>query len=230
MSQHVDREALIGAHLDFARRLARERQGRGVPLQDLEQEAMVGLCVAADRYRPSLGDFAPFAAHWVKKYLAAALDAAVLVKLPVRLERAVRKAHRARAALVAAGDRSPTTEAVAEAAGLDVELCGEALRCAPSETPVERYGILDPIEGSGDELADQLWDVVSLCDQLERAVLVRHFGLDGQEQRTDAAIARELGVTRKRVAELLLHGLAVVAREFRARGWTPRTWAAAVCA
>ncbi len=229
MSQHVDREALIGAHMTLARRMARERQGRGVSLQDLEQEALVGLCVAADRFDPSKGcTFAAHAAHWIKKYVLAALDAAVLVKLPVRLERAVRKAHRAREALVAAGEGAPTMGAIAEAAGLDVETCGEALRIAPSSTPVDCYGILDPIEGPMDDLAEVLWDCVSLCDQLERAVLISHFGLEGREPETVPEIARELGLPRRRVAELLAAGLAVVGREFKARGWTPRSWAAAV--
>lgn len=229
MDQHVDREALIGAHLDLARKMARERQGRGVALEDLEQEAVVGLCVAVDRYRPTLGpSFATYAAHWIRKYVDAALAAAVVVKLPVRLERAVRKAHRARRALVAAGDRCPSTEAIAAAAGLGVALCGEALRCAPAETPVDRYGILDPMEGDSDARADELWDCVSLCDALERAVLIAAYGLDGREPETVATIARELGQTRRRVAELLASGLATVGREFRARGWTPTSWAAAV--
>lgn len=228
MDQPVDRDALIAAHLDFARKLARERQGRGVSLRDLEQEAVVGLCIAADRYRPSLGHFAQYAAHWVHKYVTAALDAAVVVKLPVRLERAVRKAHRARRSLVAAGDRSPTTEAIAEAAGLDVELCGEALRCTPAETPVERFGILDAMEDEADALADELWDAVSLCDALERSVLIAAYGLDGREPESVPTIARALGLTRRRVAELLASGLATVGREFRARGWSPRAWAAAV--
>lgn len=230
MSHRHERESLISEHLDFARRIARERAGRGVPLADLEQEAVVGLCVAVDRFDAAKGEsFATHAAWWIKKYVNAALDAAVVVKLPVRLERAVRKAHRARETLIAGGDPSPTTAAVAEASGLDVALCAEALRVTPCRTPVDQFGILDPMERS-DDLADVLWDCVSLCDQLERAVLIAHFGLDGVRPRTGQAIARELGLTKRRVADLLAHGLFVVGREFRARGWTPRTWATAVSA
>ena len=47
---------------------------RGLPLEDLQQEAFWGLCMAAQRYVPRQGvQFQTYAYYWVKKYILQAL-------------------------------------------------------------------------------------------------------------------------------------------------------------
>jgi RNA polymerase sigma-B factor len=50
------RETIIVRYLPLARRLAREYEGRGEPMDDLCQAASVGLIRAVDRYSPDRGD------------------------------------------------------------------------------------------------------------------------------------------------------------------------------
>lgn len=53
---------------------------RGVPVEDLQQDACVGLCIAAQSYDPSKGaDFRTYAFGWCRKYILQALkDEALL--------------------------------------------------------------------------------------------------------------------------------------------------------
>jgi len=56
------RETIIVRYLPLARRLARDYEGRGEPIEDLCQAACVGLIRAVDRYSPDRGDaFAAYA-------------------------------------------------------------------------------------------------------------------------------------------------------------------------
>ncbi len=56
------RARLITAHLPLAQHIARRYAGRGQPVEDLEQVAVVGLIGAVDRFDPRLGhDFLAFA-------------------------------------------------------------------------------------------------------------------------------------------------------------------------
>jgi RNA polymerase sigma factor (sigma-70 family) len=58
-----ERERLISKHLSRARALASRFRGRGVELEDLHQEAALGLCVAADRFDPEANPGVPFWAY-----------------------------------------------------------------------------------------------------------------------------------------------------------------------
>jgi len=46
----------------------------GLPLEDLIQEGMVGLCRARDKYKSSKGKFSTYASTWIKATIRAALN------------------------------------------------------------------------------------------------------------------------------------------------------------
>ncbi|MDD4223971.1 MAG: sigma-70 family RNA polymerase sigma factor [Candidatus Cloacimonetes bacterium] len=71
---NLERDRLIENHLRLAYKYAQKYQNRGLPLEDLRQEALLGLLEAARRFEPERGwNFSTYACPWIKKRLLAAL-------------------------------------------------------------------------------------------------------------------------------------------------------------
>jgi len=70
----TDADALLRDYGNLARGIARRYRGRGLPLEDLHQEALLGLLQAAKSYRDRGASFATYAVYWIKKRILAALE------------------------------------------------------------------------------------------------------------------------------------------------------------
>ena len=71
----ISQDRLIAGHLSLAYGMANRYRRRGLPLEDLRQEALLGLLQAARRYRPEQGArFSTYAVYWIKKQILAALE------------------------------------------------------------------------------------------------------------------------------------------------------------
>ena len=69
-----ERDSLVNRHIGLACKFALDCQNRGLPLEDLRQEALLGLLEAAQRFEPERGwNFSTYACHWIKKRLRSAL-------------------------------------------------------------------------------------------------------------------------------------------------------------
>lgn len=65
---------LVEANLKFALKIAHTYKNKGLPLEDLVQEANLGLIKAAEKFDPNKGvKFISFAVHYIRKYIKAAL-------------------------------------------------------------------------------------------------------------------------------------------------------------
>lgn len=63
-------DVLVMANLRLALKLASENKQFGVPLEDLMNEGVLGLCEAARKYDPAFGvKFSGYAAFWVRAYI-----------------------------------------------------------------------------------------------------------------------------------------------------------------
>ncbi len=65
-------------------------------------------------------------------------------------------------------------------------------------------------------------------DTDDRELLTRHFGLDGEDPESYAAIGRSLGITGDTVRGRTNSALRRVRDDFRSKGWTLDTWALAI--
>ena len=63
----TDADTLLRDYGNLARGIARRYRGRGLPLEDLHQEALLGLLQAAKSYRDRGASFATYAVYWIKK-------------------------------------------------------------------------------------------------------------------------------------------------------------------
>lgn len=68
-------DTLLKEHAALIGGIAKRYAGRGLPLEDLRQEAMLGIIDAASHFDPSQGtQFSTYATYWIKKRILAALE------------------------------------------------------------------------------------------------------------------------------------------------------------
>jgi DNA-directed RNA polymerase specialized sigma subunit len=222
-----DRDLRIRLHLALARRMAKERAGRGVPIEDLEGEAMLALCVAAEDFDPSAHPnvtFAGFASARIRAALKAATERSDAVGLPRSLKRAAIRCRAAADALFALGEGRPSTERIAEAAGLGLAETIEALGVLESGTPIELFAAMDAVDPDQARRLELVEEVLDRCSELGRQVLT----LVGADGLTIPQAARKLVKPIRAVQEAHDEAALCVAEAFRRRGLSPATWAAAI--
>ncbi|MDZ4121199.1 MAG: sigma-70 family RNA polymerase sigma factor [Candidatus Cloacimonadaceae bacterium] len=70
-----DPEKLIATYQKLAYSFAYSYRNHGVPIEDLQQESLIGLLEAARRFDPSMNaKFSTYAVYWIKKYVLAAIS------------------------------------------------------------------------------------------------------------------------------------------------------------
>lgn len=70
-----NQDELIEDYTKLAYGVCKTYQNYGMPLEDLRQEALIGLLMAYERFDPSKGtQFSTYAVYWIKKQILQALD------------------------------------------------------------------------------------------------------------------------------------------------------------
>jgi RNA polymerase sigma-B factor len=210
------RTALIERFMPLARSLARRYQRSGEPLEDLVQVASVALVKAIDRYDPARGyAFSSFAvptiAGELKRYFR---DHSWTVRPPRDLQEITLRVETALTRLTQQLDRSPTTQELATAAGLNDEQVLEALQArrgrsaislqTPQGDASDAMTLGDTI-GSEDpdiERAEQraaLDDLLKTVSSRAREMVRLRF----EEDMTQAEIGAIFGVSQMQVSRIL---------------------------
>jgi RNA polymerase sigma-B factor len=211
------REALVVRHRPLAEYLARRFQGRGEPVDDLIQVAMIGLLKAIDRFDADRGvKFATYATATIVGELKRHFrDRGWSVRVPRRLQEMGLQVSKVVGELSQVHGRSPTVREIAERTGLTDEEVIEAIDVASAYVPAS----LDAAPGEDDaprefgveeeafELLEGWTSVAPAIRELparERRILYLRFfrGL------TQTQIAEELGISQMHVSRLLARTLA----------------------
>lgn len=211
------RDRLIEEHLSFARRLAYRYARRGEAVEDLEQVASLALVKAVDRFDPERGvKFTTFAASTVigelKRHFR---DRGWAVQVPRRVQETYLELTQTLSRLAQEQGRSPTIAELAEAMDMDAEAVVEAMEVG--RTAYQGVSLDEPVSdgdtetsraeliGSDDPdltFAAERTSLRSLLARLpvrERRILYLRFF----EERTQAEIAEEVGVSQMHVSRLL---------------------------
>lgn len=206
---------LIETNMPVAKTLARRYAGRGIPIDDLEQVAYLGLVAATQRFDDSQGgDLLAYAIPTIKGELRKTFrDSGWMVRPPRRLQELQARVWAAESELIHELQRAPRPAEIAERIGAEIDEVNEALSIdgcfAPSslDVPVgdgeattyaDRQGAPDP----GFETCEartMLGPVVRhLPDRDRRIIEMRYF-----RNWTQQEIAEEIGVTQTQVSRLL---------------------------
>jgi len=222
---------MIESNLRLVFSLARSYRGRGVPLADLVQDGTIGLIRAVERFDPRREvRFSTYAAWWIRRSLRDAVAAGQIIRIPPRANRQLAALRRAEDELARARTESASITAVAERAGLSVEsvrsLRGTARATASLDDPVGDEGTplgelvaddraADPSEVAiAGEESRMVFKMLELLPRRHREVVVRRYGLAGQEPQGHEQIGALLGVGAERSRQLereALHRLRTIA-------------------
>lgn len=222
------RTQAIEAWLFLARSLAYRYAGRGEPLSDLTQTAVVGLIKAVDRFDPARsGPFPAFAVPTIvgeiKRYFR---DQAWAIRVPRRLQELRLAIAESTDALTQRLGRSPTPAELAQDLCLDEDEVRDGLRAARAYTTASLDAPADESE-PGATLGDLLGQddpalalaelrltvapaVAALPARERRILILRFFGNLSQDQ-----IARRIGISQMHVSRLLARTLAALRRQLR---------------
>ena len=213
------RARIVAQHMWLARRIARHYAGRGEPLEDLEQAALVGLVKAINGYDPLRGhDFLAYARPMmngeVKRHFR---DLTWAVRVPRKVQEGRAELSQAVAALSQRLHRPPTAEELAAELRLSANGLADLLGAATAYSALslnapdgaDERALADTL-GAPDDALDAVDDRESLHPLLNalpprelRLLLLRFFG-----NQTQAEIAAELGVSQMQVSRLMAATLA----------------------
>ena len=206
-------DELITINLAVAHDVARRYHGRGIPADDLDQVAGMGLVKAVRGYDPDKAtDFLGYAVPTIRGELRRHFrDQGWTVRPPRSIQELQPRVTRARGDLWQRLGRDPHTEEIAEELDVDVEAVLEAMGAEGSFAPSS----LDATPDDGMAVADRLGSaepgytrvdarvalrpLLRSLSERERRILALRFC----EGRTQAEIGKEIGVTQMQVSRLL---------------------------
>jgi RNA polymerase primary sigma factor len=230
------KERLINSNLRLVIKFARRYQGHGLALQDLVQEAMLGLIRAAEKFDWRRGyKFSTYAVLWIKQAIQRGLDnTGRPVRIPAHVAQRERTVHRVEAELSARLNREPTEEEIAIQAKVPVD----EVRAIRDLTRVTNS--LDAPVGEGETTLGELRSesTASVEDEIverqqekavdtalatlpadERRVIQLRFGTGGRPETSLREVARELGVSQERARQLEAKALRRLAADDSLASW-----------
>jgi RNA polymerase sigma-B factor len=210
------RNELIEAHRWIAVRCARRFEGRGEPLDDLEQVAQLGVLKAVERFDPDRGTaFSSFAMPTVTGELRRHFrDTTWSVNVPRRMKELHVALSGATETLLHELGRQPSVNELADHLHVTVDDVLDALE-AGSAYRAGRLAREDD-EGSDVEVAAARDDDAALVDAADRIAVRRLLGALKQRERTIVYLRFFGGLTQEEIAERVGMSQVHVSRLLRA--------------
>ncbi|MGC8666739.1 MAG: sigma-70 family RNA polymerase sigma factor [Chthonomonadales bacterium] len=229
-------EELVNANVRLVAAVARRYVGRGLPLEDLIQEGLIGLMRAVEKYNYRKGyRFSTYATHWIRQAISRALaNQGRSIRLPAHVVDTLSRVSRVREDLFHRLGRPPTRAELAEAAGISEKKLMQLFRSAAQplslETPVgpEGSGRLGDFLPAGEEsspsdrafrymVREELEHALNTLTPREKEVIILRYGLGGDEPQTLEETGRRLRITRERARQIEVKAMEKLRRPHTAK-------------
>ncbi|MBU2733878.1 sigma-70 family RNA polymerase sigma factor [Acidithiobacillus ferridurans] len=216
------RNRLVECNLRLVVRIARRYQRQHtLPLLDLIEEGNLGLIRAAELFDPARGfRFSTYAAWWIREGIdRGIMNQSRVVRLPIHIIKNLSAVLRSSRQIAQTMQDEPRVEEVAHVMGKSVAHVKDCLQQdrrvvsldAPSRweggpslaqtlVDADQAGLETSLEEQ--DVQRQIQRALLRLDMRHRTVLIRRFGMDGEEGETLSAISKELGVSHERVRQL----------------------------
>lgn len=214
-------ERLVESHMRLVVAIAANFLGRGISLQDLVQDGVVGLHDALDKFEPDKGRFKTYAAWWVRMRISESLaHLSRTVRLPAPVQAKLRALKKLQDEFARRGVM-PTSEALASALGVDVQKLSQlemaALGTTSFDSPVisddddvvtlvdlmADDNVPDPAEAIDREaIIAALRQALDTLEEREKDIVLKRFGFVGDGEQTLEQLSVTYGVSRERIRQI----------------------------
>jgi len=221
------RDQLVTANLRLAMSVAYAYRYRGLSLEDLIQEANLGLMRAAEKFDFRRGfKFSTYATNWIRQSVTRSVaDTLRLIRIPVHMVEKINAVDRARRELEYGRAHAVTTDEIAGRLSMSPEAVHRIVKYEREVLSLEECGqdghpgtpdslcIVDPEAdpycfASRLSLGRLIERMLADCKDQERDVLMLRFGLDGLDGMTLEEVGEKRGVTRERIRQIEAKALA----------------------
>lgn len=233
------RKRMIESNLRLVVKISRRYLNRGLSLLDLIEEGNLGLIHAVEKFEPERGfRFSTYATWWIRQSIERAImNQTRTIRLPVHVVKEMNYCLRAARELSQKLDHEPAPEEIANLIEKPVDDVRRMLKLS------ERVDSIDAVRDASDrsrlemvadenspdpaqqvqrsDLFHKLDTLMSELSDKHQEVLSRRFGLRGYPRSTLEEVGAEIGLTRERVRQIQVEGLARLRRSLEDHGLNP---------
>jgi len=227
---------LVKSNLRFVVSVAKEYQGKGLPLIDLINEGNIGLMRAVHKFDETRGvKFISYAVWWIRQSILQALaEHSRIVRLPLNRVGSISKIIKQAEGLQNEKEREPRREEIAEQLELSTEDVSRTIRISK-----HHYSLDEPFrDDSSSSLKNLIGDKsvkspdwglmreslrrdieqsLQHLNQNERKVIQLYFGIGYEFPENLQEIGRRMGLTRERVRQIKENALRRLRHKARRR-------------
>ena len=223
---------LVEANIRFVISVAKQYQGKGLPLVDLIQEGILGLYQAAKLYDESKGfKFISFAVWWIRQSIMKAItDQCRTVRIPMNQVAYISKINKITDKFEQEYGRKPSFEEIEDITGLNSNKINLAMsstnRAISLDNPFkdEEIGsLLDVIPNENSEESDVniiqnhsltiINNILSKLSYRERDIIRMSFGIEMSPMQNEE-IANRFGISCERVRQIIKESLEKIKNEY----------------
>ena len=231
------KKAAVEANLRLVPLIARKYFHPAVSFDDLVQEGNIGLMRAVDKFDYRRGyRFSTYARWWIKQAIARAIYThGHAIRLPFDLIQKAGKAMRSSSQNPIITGDSMGKEEIAREAGLSARKLDDVLRTMTSRFISIDAPVLEGKAQVGDFIADpgglspedavmhesantELRDLIEGLDPREKIVLMKRFGIGGEEELSLRELSSEFGVSAERIRQVEKKAMEKIRRRLKALG------------